>query len=189
MTTDTQIPDRLAQLGEALDHAVRADLAAHAPAAAHARTHGERVRRPRRLPRTRRFALGAAAAAVLVPAAAVAATELISNSQVAASLPQGTQALIGTNPSCTVVTAGVEYHCVLASAPSIDGAPTDTSGNPQWLGTVEDTVDATKHVNGGCRSQNQAGTDWECYIGQVAVQQKIISEGFLGQYAPSPGAG
>ena len=185
MTTDTQIPDRLAQLGEALDHAVRADLAAHA----YARTHGQRLRRPRRLPRTRRFALGAAAAAVLVPAAAVAATELISNSQVAASLPQGTQALIGTNPSCTVVTAGVEYHCVLASAPSIDGAPTDASGNPQWLGTVEDTVDATKHVNGGCRSQNQAGTDWECYIGQVAVQHGVIGQSLLGQYAPSPGAG
>jgi hypothetical protein len=183
MITDTQIPDRLAQLGEALDHAVRADLAAQRHA------HGERVRRPRRLPRTRRLALGAAAAAVLVPAAAVAATELLSTGQVAASLPQGTKALIGTNPTCTVVTAGVEYHCVLTSAPSTSDAPTDASGNPQWLGTVEPTVDATKHVNGGCRSQNQAGTDWECYIGPLAVQQKIIGQGLLGQYAPVPGVG
>ena len=63
------------------------------------------------------------------------------------------------------------------------------SGVPQWLGTVEPTVDATKHVNGGCRAQNEAGTDWECYIGQTAVQQKIIGAGFLGQYAPAPGVG
>ncbi|MGH2860171.1 MAG: hypothetical protein ACRDLT_01545 [Solirubrobacteraceae bacterium] len=40
-----------------------------------------------------------------------------------------------------------------------------------------------------CRSQNQAGTEWECYIGQAAVQQNIISQGFLGQSAPAPGVG
>lgn len=182
MTTDTQIPDRLAQLGEALDRAVRADLAAQG------QLHGRRSRHSRRLPRTRRLVVGVVAAAVLVPAGAIAATSLISTSQVAASLPQGTKALIGTNPSCNVVTAGVEYHCVLASAPSGD-VPTDANGNPAWLGTVEPTVDANKHVNGGCRSQNQAGTDWECYIGQAAVQHQIITEGFLGQYAPAPGVG
>ena len=84
MTTDTQIPDRLAQLGEALDRAVRADLA-DPPA-----RHAQRVRRPRRLPRTRRLVVAIAATAVLVPAAAVAATQLLSTGQVAASLPQGT---------------------------------------------------------------------------------------------------
>jgi hypothetical protein len=58
-----------------------------------------------------------------------------------------------------------------------------------WTGTVEPTVDATKHVNGGCRAQNADGTDWECYIGQAAVTQKIIGAGFLGQYSPTPGVG
>ncbi|MGH2873378.1 MAG: hypothetical protein ACRDL5_13080, partial [Solirubrobacteraceae bacterium] len=183
-------------------------------------------------------------AAIAVPAAAIAATQLISTGQVAASLPQGTKALIGTDPTCMVVTANVEYHCVLAKAPSNDGAPQSGSGNgpsvswsvgpgavtrvklsdgktfvikagsertlkqnvasllkehgvkvtttgsqappaTDWTGTVEPTVDATKHVNGGCRAQNAAGTAWECYLGQAAVQQKIIGQGFLGQYAPS----
>ncbi len=58
-----------------------------------------------------------------------------------------------------------------------------------WSGTVEPTVDATKHVNGGCRAQNASGTEWECYIGQAAVQQGIIGQSFLGQYAPAPGVG
>jgi hypothetical protein len=179
MTSDTHIPDRLVQLGEALDRAVRADLAAQR------QSHGQRVRRPRHLPRTRRLAVGIAATVVLVPAVAVAATQLLSTSQVAASLPQGTLALMGTHPTCTTVTANVEYHCLLAQAPSENGGP--AAGD--WNGTVEPTVDATKHVNGGCRSQNADGTDWECYIGQAAVTQKIIGASFLGQPVLGPGVG
>ena len=215
MTSDTHIPDRLAQLGESLDRAVRADLATHA--SVHRRARSQRARHPRRM------ALAAALTVVLVPAAAFAATQLLTTGQVAASLPQGTKALIGTDPSCTVVTANVEYHCVLAHAPGTGGpnpvAPGDQVSSPtssdggslskpgagqsssadatspaqlaamNWTGTVEPTVDATKHVNGGCRSQNSAGTDWECYIGQAAVQQGIISAGFLGQSVPAPGVG
>jgi hypothetical protein len=253
--TDTHLPENLARLGEALDRAVQADLAGH-------------PHRQRRLRHPRRVAIGVSVAAVLVPAAAIAATQLISTDQVAASLPQGTLALVGTRPTCTVVQAGVEYHCVLAKAPSdatpapvdpnpaangvvpsADGgvqilirlpsgksmlfkaateqdlkrqvvaytlksdgvsstristitseypaAPTTTPGTttvPQtaatdWKGTVEDTVDATKHVNGGCRALNSAGTEWECYLGQEAVTQQIIGQSLLGQYAPSPGVG
>ena len=55
-------------------------------------------------------------AAVLGAAAAVAAIRL-STDDVARSLPAGTAALIGTDPTCTVVEQGVEYHCVLAKAP------------------------------------------------------------------------
>jgi hypothetical protein len=50
-------------------------------------------------------------------------------------------------------------------------------------------VDATKHVNGGCRSLRSDGREWECYIGQAAVRQQIIGPDFLGEYAPSPGVG
>jgi hypothetical protein len=50
-------------------------------------------------------------------------------------------------------------------------------------------VDDTKHVNGGCRSLRADGRVWRCYIGQAAVEQKIISAGFLGEYAPAPGVG
>lgn len=58
-----------------------------------------------------------------------------------------------------------------------------------WKGTVEPTVDATKHVNGGCRSLASDGREWECYLGQAAVDQQIVSAGFLGQEVTGPGVG
>ena len=60
---------------------------------------------------------------------------------------------------------------------------------PTGRARVEPTVDATKHVNGGCRALESDGRRWRCYIGQAAVDQRIIGPGFLGEYAPSLGAG
>jgi hypothetical protein len=57
------------------------------------------------------------------------------------------------------------------------------------MSTVEPTVDASKHVNGGCRSLARDGREWECYLGQKAVDERIIGPSLLGAYAPSPGAG
>jgi hypothetical protein len=149
-------------LGDALEAAARQQLAAS--------------RHPRR-----RIVAATVAAAVLIPAAAVAGAKLISNDEVAKSLPAGTFSLAGTDPSCTTVKAGVEYHCVLAKAPAPEVS--------DWKGTVEPTVDASRHVNGGCRSLTSAGTTWQCYIGRAAVDQQIIGAGFLGEYAPTPGRG
>jgi hypothetical protein len=47
----------------------------------------------------------------------------------------------------------------------------------------------TQHVNGGCRSLNDAGTEWQCYLGEEAVKQKIVSQGFLGQVQTMPAVG
>ena len=154
----------LSRLGDDLERACAADLA---------------TRRPRH--RTRRFVLAACAAAVVLGGAAAVAADQLSSSDVAHSLPAGTAALIGTDPTCTAVKQDVEYHCVLAKAPYPEVS--------DWKGTVEATVDATKHVNGGCRALRSDGLEWECYIGQAAVDQEIISQGFLGQYAPAPGHG
>jgi hypothetical protein len=96
-------------------------------------------------------------------------------------MPAGTRFLVGTTPTCEVVTAGVEYHCTIAG---------DFKAEVDDLkGTVEPTVDATKHVNGGCRSLRSDGREWQCYIGQAAVEQKIIGAGFLGQESFGPGVG
>jgi hypothetical protein len=241
-----QLPQHLVRLGDALQRATTADLAARG-----SRRRRGHWRRPRPV------ALVIATIVVGIPAAALAATVLISTSEVAQSLPQGTRALIGTDPSCTVVVANVEYHCVLANPPAQDAggpgsvpgsgaggtstcsevvhigargycvdaepaqgatagaivkpfcavvqgagsgvtgpscvvlkpSPLRAGGGSGWTGTVEATVDATNHVNGGCRSFNTQGTEWDCYLGQAAVAQNIISEGFLGQYAPVPGVG
>jgi hypothetical protein len=80
-----------------------------------------------------------------------------------------------------VVTPNVEYHCVLAHAPAPEVS--------DWKGTVLPTVDATKHVNGGCRSLASDGREWECYVGEAAVKQLIVDADFLGEYAPTPGVG
>ncbi|HZO98334.1 MAG TPA: hypothetical protein VFB42_13315 [Gaiellaceae bacterium] len=156
------------RLGDALELAAAADLAS------------KRRRPARRLARGR-LAAAALALAVVAPGAAVATTKLIGSGEVAAGLPAGTLSLAGTEPACTVVEQDVEYHCVLAKAPAPEVR--------DWQGTVEPTVDATRHVNGGCRSLAGDGTVWECYLGQAAVDQRIIGGGLLGEYAPTPGVG
>jgi len=158
----TDLTPRLAQLGDAVERAAERDL------------------RPRRR-HSRRVAIAAVAALIAVPGAAVAGLELISEDDVARSIPAGTLWLQGTEPSCTVVTQDVEYRCTLGKAPGDEIA--------DWNGTVMPTVDATKHVNGGCRSLNAEGTKWRCYVGEEAVKQQIIGPGFLGEYAPAPGVG
>ena len=167
----TDLSPSLQQLGDALHLATALDL----------RRAQVQPARPRR----RRMVVALAVAVVAIPGVAVAANALLSPSQVAQSIPQGTLALLNTHPTCTTVMQGVEYNCTLHAVPSDQGGPMPG----QWLGTVEPTVDATKHVNGGCRSTNAAGTQWHCYIGQAAVRQRIIGASFLGQYAPSPGVG
>jgi hypothetical protein len=164
--TDVQSP--LDRLGDAIEAGAAADL--HA-----------RPAQPRRRRFSTRIAIGVAVLAVLVPSVALAATQLIGTDDVAQSLPAGTLSLAGTDPTCTVVEQDVEYVCVLEHAPAPEVS--------DWKGTVEPTVDATKHVNGGCRALTSDGRQWRCYIGQAAVDQQIIGPGLLGEYAPSPGVG
>jgi hypothetical protein len=173
----TQLDPKLHALGDRLERAVTADLAAGAQPAA--------ARRPPRV--SRRLAVLVAVLTIGASGAAIAANQLISTSDVAQSMPAGTLALAGTEPTCTVVTKDVEFHCVLAKAPAAE--VTDAQGNPAWKGSVEPSVDASKHVNGGCRSLAQDGREWECYIGQAAVDQKIIGRQLLGQTVQGPGVG
>jgi hypothetical protein len=154
----------LAALGDAIESAVRADLAPR-----------HRIRR--------RLAVGALALAVLIPGAAIAAEQLLTNDDVAQSLPAGSLILAGTEPTCTTVTENVEYHCVLAHAP-VGGREAGAV-----KGSVYQTVSKDHHVNGGCRALNDDATEWECYIGQAAVDQKIIGQGFLGEIEMTPGVG
>jgi hypothetical protein len=162
----TTLSSELRELGDALERAATADLA-----------------RPRwSLGRRPRVAAVLVALAVGVPGLAYATGVLINSDEIAAGLPAGTRMLEGTAPRCRVVQAGVEYRCVLTRLPA----------HPEVAdlkGTVEPTVDATKHVNGGCRSLASDGRVWECYLGRAAVEQQIIGPDFLGEYAPTPGVG
>jgi hypothetical protein len=163
----TDLLPELRQLGDAIEAAASAEL---------------RDRSRPRTYRTRRLLLVVAVALVAIPGLAYATSTLISSDEVAAGLPAGTKMLQGTEPHCAVVRQGVEYHCVLSRLPA-DPEVVDLKG------TVEPTVDATKHVNGGCRSLTSDGRVWQCYIGQAAVAEQIIGPDFLGEYAPSPGVG
>jgi hypothetical protein len=158
----------LIELGDRLERAVALDI--------------EKTRRAAQRRRTpRKLILAVATMIIVVPGIALGARALISESEVAAGLPAGTRALIGTQPTCAAVRQGVEYHCVLTRPPAPEVS--------DWKGTVEPTVDATKHVNGGCRSLRSDGLEWQCYLGRAAVDEKIIGPGFLGEYAPTPGVG
>lgn len=159
----SELSPRLQALGADLHRAARADL------------------RAARRRRTRRRVAAAAACAIAVPGVAFAADRLISPEDVARSLPAGTLSLAGTQPTCTVEVDGTQYRCTLARAPAPEVQ--------DWKGTVEPTVDATKHVNGGCRALTSDGRQWRCYIGRAAVRRQIIGPKLLGQYAPAPGRG
>jgi hypothetical protein len=163
----TDLNPQLERLGDALEGAVAA--------------HAEPERPAPRLLRSRHLLIAVAVVAIAVPGVAYAAVQLTSSEDVAASMPAGTLALAGTEPSCTVVTEGVEYHCTLAKAPAPEVQ--------DWKGTVEPTVGKDKRVNGGCRSLSSDGREWECYLGNTAVDQQIIGADFLGESAPSPGQG
>jgi hypothetical protein len=206
------VTSRLAELGDALYEATRADL--------------ERSRSPVR--KRRRLLIGLGVAAVLIPASAFATRELLSTDDVAQSLPAGTLALVGTNPTCETVIDQVEYRCVLDRPPGPDTHPGPGTGpGPEyvrvprgkdrvrfrvdpggpargaakdarpaggteddgWLGAAEPTVDSTNHVNGGCRALDAAGMTWQCYIGEAAVEEEIISRQFLGERVQGPGVG
>jgi hypothetical protein len=168
----TQLSRKLDKLGDALEQATSADLAS-SPAST--------PKRVRRLRPRRRVVLAAAALAIILPGGGAIAAALFSTDDVSRSIVAGGFIFQGTHPDCTVVTEGVEYHCTLDRPP----IPEVTD----FKGTVYQTVDATQHVNGGCRSLTSAGLEWECWIGEAAVEQKIISEGFLGEVQTTPAVG
>jgi hypothetical protein len=155
------MPEQLVLLGDALVDGARKELRA--------------TRRPRRL------AVALVALVITVPAVAYGAERLIDSGTVAESMPAGAAIFEGRNPTCTVVIEAVEYRCTLDRPPAPE--------LQDFKGTVEPTVDATKHVNGGCRSLDSAGLHWECFLGRKAVDEQIVSQDFLGEYAPGPGHG
>jgi hypothetical protein len=165
----------LDRLGDVLHSATTADLQAGTNRGRRGQSAGKRTRT--------KLAMVALAAALAVPAVAVAADALTSDTEVARSLPNGTVALLGTEPTCTTVREGVEFECRLDRPPSEELAP------GQWKGTVEPTVGDDQHVNGGCRSENADGTLWRCYVGEEAVRQNVIGASLLGEYAPGPSVG
>jgi hypothetical protein len=163
----THLSIQLARLGDALETAAAADLA---------RSGG----RLRRLPR-RRVLLLAATLAIVIPGGGAIAAALLSGHTVSSSVVAGGTIFEGTHPHCTAEVEGVQYLCTIdkPAFPLVD----------DFTNVAYQTVDATQHVNGGCRSLNAKGTTWRCWIGQAAVDHQIISQDFLGELQTTPATG
>jgi len=178
---------RLPLLGDALQRAAAADLARTDEARVGSTRPGiGRSRRPirpgSRISTRARVGVALVAAALAVPAAAIATGVLSSDQRVADSIA-GTIALRGAETTCTTLRDGVEYECV------VDQLRNGEKIKPgEWLGVVEGSIDkTTDRVNGGCRSQDVEGTRWLCYLGEESIRQHILMPTALGQYVPSPG--
>lgn len=91
-------------------------------------------------------------------------------------LPDGA-VLNGVAPSCTATTDEVVFECTIAAFP-------EPLGTTDYTGYVSEIVDDTSHVSGGCRATNPDATAYLCYIGQRAVDEQIVGENFLGEWAP-----
>jgi hypothetical protein len=133
----------------------------------------------RRAVRIRRLVLAVAAATVLGAGSAVAAG-VFTPKQVAAGMPAGATIFGGTHPTCTVDADVITYHCTLASPPKPE-AP-DFRGSKQLLG-----ID--KKIAGGCVGQDDAGLNWDCWIGNDAVKHQILAQDLLGQPLLEPSRG
>lgn len=66
-------------------------------------------------------------------------------------------------------------------------AGTDGIGTGQFTGVVVPIVGADDRIDGGCRSTDGNGTQWDCYLGQAAVNQQIVTA--VGTTVPSGGVG
>jgi hypothetical protein len=97
------------------------------------------------------------------------------------SLPRGEALFAGTHPQCEA-TGADSYQCLLATAPTAEYAAS-------WLGAKEASVDARGRINGGCVGKNSAGTEWDCYLGQAAVDHGVIDAGVLGSQRDNPAHG
>jgi hypothetical protein len=159
--TNQPTPSSLQELGDALSKATDADL-----------------NRARRRP-TRRIALVVATLAV-VTAGTAAAAGLFGPKQVAAGMPAGAAIFDQTNPTCAVNADGVSFRCTLSNPPAPE--VTDFTGVKEVL-----AIDGV--AAGGCVGLDSAGMTWDCYIGQDAVDQEIISQDFLGEPVLGPGRG
>ena len=159
--TNQPTPSSLQELGDALSKATDADL-----------------NRARRRP-TRRIALVVATLAV-VTAGTAAAAGLFGPKQVAAGMPAGAAIFDQTNPTCGVNADGVSFRCTLYNPPAPE--VTDFTGVKEVL-----AIDGV--AAGGCVGLDSAGMTWDCYIGQDAVDQEIISQDFLGEPVLGPGRG
>ncbi|MBA3366689.1 MAG: hypothetical protein H0U03_13065 [Actinobacteria bacterium] len=113
----------------------------------------------------------------------------------------GHQLFAGSEPTCKPVSA-TSFRCTLDRPPTgMTFYTEDRKGSTVYdgkrftpvfdklLGVKVETVDSTRHVDGGCVSISADGRTWNCFLGQSAVDHDIIGPALLGAYLPEPATG
>lgn len=167
----TAMPHHLAQLGDELERAVADQI-----------TASRIVRRTRRMRSRGTIAATVAGAVVVLGAGAAAAVTLLTPHDVAVGLPAGSVVFAGVTPTCTTAgTTGDTLSCTV-SAGMKDTSVTD------WTGTIETFTGPDSTIGGACRSEDARGTEWICFTGQKAVDEKLIGPAVLGVHVDGPAA-
>lgn len=168
---------RLPLLGDALREAAAADLAHSKPRPKAQASRGQSLLPNARITGRARIATTLIAAALAIPAAALATGLLSPEKEVADSIA-GTITFAGTEPTCTTIREGLEYECLVDHAQLINGEGVKPG---DFLGVVLPSVDKTGAINGGCRSRDAEGTRWDCFLGEESVRQGILMPSALRQ--------
>jgi len=100
--------------------------------------------------------------------------------QVALGMPAGAAIFARTDPTCALSADATTFRCTLSRAPSAESA--------NFVDTKEPLA-IRGRVAGGCLGLDRSGMNWDCYIGQDAVDRGIIGRDLLGQPAPYPTRG
>jgi hypothetical protein len=163
-------------LGDALQRSWQADHARRLP--------GKRSHR-------RRLAVILAAVAVLIAAGtAIASSLLKSAGGEQQGMLNGYALFKGTHPSCQRLDNS-SFTCTLDKPPTeiTFYGPNGERLPNAYLGVKAETVNSSRHVDGGCVATSADGRAWHCYLGEQAVRQGIIDHDYLGTYLPQPPTG
>jgi hypothetical protein len=95
-------------------------------------------------------------------------------------MPAGAGIFDQTDPSCVPNPDGTSFRCTLLRPPA--GELVTYLGAKEVL-----AIDGV--AAGGCIGLDAAGMNWDCFLGQAAVDHEIISQDFLGQPVSGPGQG
>jgi len=125
-------------------------------------------------------ALGAASDPVVdvtaTPPVNLAPIPVATDLAVVVLLPDGA-VLNGVVPSCIATAEPDVFEC------SINAFP-EPLGTLDYTGYTSVIVDDTSLVSGGCRATNSDATEYLCHVGDRAVDEFVVSSGWLGQYSP-----
>lgn len=183
----TEFNEQLLRVGDELQRAWNAD---------HRRRPSTALRQRRRLALVTALVLAALSGGV-----ALGSALLKSAAEEEQGILGGHLLFDGAQPQCEALTA-TSFRCTLDEPPTgmtfyredpqgstvVEGK-TWTPVFDKFLGMKVETVDSTRHVDGGCVSISADGRIWNCFLGQSAVERGIIDPRILGDYNPRPVTG